>query len=153
MSDDASYASFLNKANQDTGASASTQSKSQPSYSTNSITADVPAALQKVDEIYISDSDEPFEPVSLQWEGKSLPSEKDLADLIGHKAEVSEVGTKDFDPRGQYKNVLDAVGKAGDGDVKVFRVEHGSTRAEYYVVSLDGKGGRVVGLKAKAVES
>lgn len=35
----------------------------------------------------------------------------------------------------------------------IFRVEHGSTRAEYYVISLDKKGGRIVGLKAMAVES
>ena len=43
--------------------------------------------------------------------------------------------------------------KAGDGKVKVFRVEHGSTRSEYYVVSVDEKEGRVVGLKALSVES
>jgi len=60
---------------------------------------------------------------------------------------------KEFDPKGQYKSVLDAVKKAGSKDVGIFRVEHGSTRAEYYVVSVDNKEGRLVGLKALAVES
>lgn len=43
--------------------------------------------------------------------------------------------------------------RAGSGEVKVFRVHHGRSRAEYYVVSLDEKGRRVVGLKAVAVET
>lgn len=66
---------------------------------------------------------------------------------------MSSVGEKEFDPQGQYKKVVDAVKKAGDGKAKVFRVEHGSTRAEYYVISVDEKEGRVVGLKALSVES
>lgn len=49
--------------------------------------------------------------------------------------------------------MLEAVEKAGDGKARIFRVHHGKTRAEYYVVGLDHKGKRVVGLKAKAVES
>lgn len=63
------------------------------------------------------------------------------------------MSVKEFDPQGQYKTVVEAVKKVGEGEVKVFRVGHGKTRAEYYVVAVDGKGGRVVGLKAKAVES
>lgn len=38
-------------------------------------------------------------------------------------------------------------------DVKVYRVETGGARVEYYVLGLDVKGGRVVGLRARAVES
>lgn len=41
----------------------------------------------------------------------------------------------------------------GSGELAFFRVELGGTRAEYYVVGVDEKAGRVVGLKAKAVES
>lgn len=77
----------------------------------------------------------------------------DLKELLGHDADVSSVGEKEFDPRGQYKKVVDAVKSAGNGKVSIFRVEHGGTRAEYYVVSVDGKDGRLVGLKALAVES
>lgn len=54
---------------------------------------------------------------------------------------------------GQYKTVIDAVKKAGNGEVKVFRVDLDKTRAEYYVVSVDKDGGSIVGLKALSVES
>ena len=72
MSDDA-YSSFLDQANQDTGASkTSTKSKSA---TTKAVDSDVPVTLQKVDQYYVSESDEPFEPVSLKWSGKNMPSE------------------------------------------------------------------------------
>lgn len=73
--------------------------------------------------------------------------------MVDHKSEVSTLSTQEFDPTGQYEEVLQAVEKAGDGKARVFRVHHGSTRAEYYVVGIDRKGKKVVGLKAKAVES
>ena len=66
---------------------------------------------------------------------------------------MSSLSEKEFDPKGQYKAVIDAVKKAGNGEVKVFRVHHSRTRGEYYVVSVDEKEGRVVGLKALGVES
>ena len=72
MSDD-TYSSFLDQANQDTGASKpSTESKSA---ATKAVDTDVPVTLQKVDQYYTSESDEPFEPVSLKWSGKNMPSE------------------------------------------------------------------------------
>lgn len=72
MSDDA-YSSFLDKASQDTGASkASTTSKSA---STKSVDTEVPATLQSIEQYYTSEADEPFEPVSLKWGGKNMPSE------------------------------------------------------------------------------
>lgn len=70
--------------------------------------------------------------------------------LLGED-EIEEVEEKGFET--QYKNVLSAVKKAGNGDVKVFRVDLESTRAEYYVVSVDKEGGKLVGLKALSVES
>lgn len=48
---------------------------------------------------------------------------------------------------------MEAVEQSGDGKTRIYRVEHDKTRVEYYVVSFDKEGGRVVGLKAKAVES
>ncbi|KAH8624404.1 hypothetical protein IG631_21143 [Alternaria alternata] len=48
---------------------------------------------------------------------------------------------------------MEAVKEAGNGTVKVFRVELEGTRAEYYVVAVDDQKGRIVGLKALAVES
>lgn len=80
-------------------------------------------------------------------------SADEFGELVGVKSEVSTLSTRDFDPKGQYKEVLKAVEKAGDGKTRIYRVEQGKARAEYYVVSFDQEGGRVVGLKAKAVES
>lgn len=62
----------------------------------------------------------------------------------------------DWDGQGQYQQVTDAVRKAGRGnDVKVYRVARDGVRAEYWVVTTEGKGkeAKLVGLKALAVES
>ena len=85
MSDEA-YSSFLDNANQDTGTSkASTQSKSA---ATKAVNTEVPAVLKSVEQYYTSEADEPFEPVSLKWDGDNMPSESRfgraiLADLSG----------------------------------------------------------------------
>jgi hypothetical protein len=72
MSSDDAYSSFLDKANQDTGGSkATTQSKKA---STKAVDTEVPKTLEGLDEYYVSEADEPFEPVSLKWDGDSLPS-------------------------------------------------------------------------------
>ncbi|KAL8710551.1 MAG: hypothetical protein Q9225_007273 [Loekoesia sp. 1 TL-2023] len=151
MSSDDAYSSFLDQANQDTGASkASTTTKTA---ATKAVDTEVPVGLQNVKQYYTSEADEPFEPVSLQWNGNNMPSEDEFAELIGHDSDVSTMSTKEFDPRGQYKDVLQAVEQAGDGKSRIFHVAHGRTRAEYYVVGPDREKGRVVGMKAWAVES
>lgn len=71
--------------------------------------------------------------------------------LLGHDAEVEELSVDKWDPRGQYKKVVDIVKKVVDGEVKVFRVELSGVRQEYYVVGV--KDSKVVGLKALSVES
>lgn len=51
---------------------------------------------------------------------------------------------------------MDAVTKAGKGnDVKVYRVPRESVKVEYWVVTTEGKGkgAKLVGVKALAVES
>jgi len=64
------------------------------------------------------------------------------------------LSTKEFDPRNQYGEVVDAVKKAGTtGQVEVFRVELDRARCEYWVVSVDEKHKRVIGMKVAAVES
>lgn len=77
----------------------------------------------------------------------------EFGELVGVKSEVSTLSTREFDRKGQYKEVLKAVEKVGDGKTRIYRVEQGKARAEYFVVGFDKEGGRVVGLKAKAVES
>ena len=74
MSDD-NYLSFLDKANADRDAGQQpqpqTQSQSQSQSQTRTLDADaqIPASLTSVDAYYISDADEPFEPVVLKWDG------------------------------------------------------------------------------------
>lgn len=69
MSDDA-YMSFLDKANADLNAGLKTQQGTEPNRTeTVDTTTQIPTPLQSVDSYYISDTDEPFEPVSLSWKG------------------------------------------------------------------------------------
>lgn len=72
MSSDADYASFLDKANQDTGSAEQQSSSKKKSYGTKSVDTAVPQALEKVEEYYVSDADEPFEPVALKYRGSSI---------------------------------------------------------------------------------
>jgi hypothetical protein len=77
--------------------------------------------------------------------------------------DISILSPSSFDPRNQYSTVIQAVQTAvstssagstkGDVEVKIYRVQLGGTRAEYWVLALDAHGNRVVGMKAKAVES
>ncbi|KAG9185736.1 hypothetical protein G6011_07067 [Alternaria panax] len=149
MSSDTDYAAFLDKANQDTGSAEPKDASQKQSYGTKSVNTAVPKILEQVEEYHVSDSDEPFEPVALKFKGDSVFAD-DLKKLIGSSA-VEEVKGTGFES--QYKRVIDAVKQAGNGTVKVFRVELEGTRAEYYVVAVDDKEGRIVGLKALAVES
>lgn len=77
----------------------------------------------------------------------------EFKDLVGHGSKVEKWNDNDFDPGRKYETAVGAVREAGDGSAWIFRVELGRTRVEYYVVSLDKKSKRVVGLKAKSVES
>ncbi len=77
----------------------------------------------------------------------------DFAALLDFDADVTKMSVKEFDPKGQYKDVLEAVGKTGGGPTMIFRVDLEGTRVEYYVVAVDRKGGNVMGLRAMAVES
>lgn len=176
MSSDDAYGAFLDQANQDTGASkASTKGSSLAE--TKTVDTEVPAQLQNVKRFgtYTSEADEPFEPVSLKWAGDELPTEGTLwftacmsllvvllmwlgfldefKDLIGHGSHAEKWSDDDFDSEGIYEPALCAVRNAGDGSAWIFRVELGRTRVEYYIVSQDKNSKRVVGLKAKSVES
>jgi hypothetical protein len=77
MSDE-DYEAFLNKANQDVGG-ATAQSKK--SVGIKAVDTEIPQGLEKVNEVFVSDADEPFEPVSLKYSGDSLPSKGKIASL------------------------------------------------------------------------
>lgn len=89
----------------------------------------------------------------------------EFASLIasGSKPDIETLSEKSFDPRSQYSDVIKAVRAAvaasdskvneSDVEVKVYRVEVGHSRVEYWVIALDGAEGKIVGLRAKAIES
>jgi len=171
MSNDDDYMAFLNKANEDPakGSSGSANKASaaggkMSQFRTTDSGASVPAVLKEAtkDAFYTSDADEPFVPVYLAWDesGKGLPDEEEFASLIDHpdpsNAGITLQDPSDWDTRGQYNNIVDAVTRAGKGnDVKVYRVPRESVKVEYWVVTTEGKGkgAKLVGAKALAVES
>lgn len=96
-----------------------------------------------------------------QFKSLILPStpESSLSSI-----EISTLSPASFDPRNQYSTVIHAVRTAvsttasavdayAHSLVKIFRVQLTGTRFEYWVVGLDREGSRIVGMKAKAIES
>lgn len=73
--------------------------------------------------------------------------------MINHQADISTLDAEAFDPKNHYADVINSVKAAGGGQVRIFRAQQGKTRVEYYIVSLDAEHSRLVGLRAKAVES
>jgi hypothetical protein len=212
MSSDDAYMSFLDKANSDLNTARTQQTPDSSTIRTETVETGirVPAPLKSVDAYYISETDEPFEPVALKWEAASkgvfpdpcmlilplsclvprslhtltLPAGfrsynnkkmiksltilylAQLSGLISPKADLSSAITtlspSSFDPKNQYSSALRAVraaaAEASGGDesaveVKVYQVELGKSRVEYYVLALDVENSLVVGLRAKAIES
>ncbi|KAL6232270.1 hypothetical protein BDW75DRAFT_243139 [Aspergillus navahoensis] len=171
MSSDDAYMSFLDKANADldSGLSQQASTSQQARTETVDVNVKVPTSLTTVDAYYISDTDEPFEPVALKWEGAQRgvwPDASSFSKLISVNTDLSDtietLSPSSFDPKNQYASVLKAVRAAavenskGDEsavEVKVYRVEVGTSRVEYYITALDGEGALLVGLRAKAIES
>lgn len=62
---------FLNKANADLDKGRAEQSATETGMDTKSVDAgeEIPASLSAVETYYVSETDEPFEPVVLRWEG------------------------------------------------------------------------------------
>ncbi|KAK9570515.1 hypothetical protein V6Z96_006814 [Aspergillus fumigatus] len=175
MSDDA-YMSFLDKANADLNNARAQQPQQSSGVRTETVDVGVqiPAPLRSVDAYYISETDEPFEPVALKWEGAdkgTWPGPAEFSRLISPNADISSsietLTPSTFDPKNQYSAALRAVraavaqtfggGEPGidesDVETKVYRVEVGKSRVEYYILGLDAVGGTIVGLRAKAIES
>ncbi|KGO73891.1 hypothetical protein PITC_016260 [Penicillium italicum] len=200
MSSDDAYMSFLDKANADVSGSAPQQGAGTVKTETVHSSLSVPKPLQSVDAYYISDTDEPFEPVALKWDGAAksawpsaiphpprtcslgTPKTKyprtalltplslivdQFSSLISPDTDLSQsisiLSPSSFDPKNQYSAALDAVRAAAiekDSGVdqsavelKVYRVEQTSTKIEYWVLALHVPESRLVGLRAKAVES
>jgi hypothetical protein len=100
----------------------------------------------------------------MKWDGSEanyrVCGTEEFAGLIEHwdqnNAEVEIMDPVDWDRDGQYQEVVDAVREAGEGnDVRVYRVVRDWVRGEYWVVTTEGKGkgAKLVGVKALAVET
>lgn len=68
MASDDAYTSFLDKANEDVSGDSSKQGATIKTSTVHS-SLSVPNALKSIDAYYVSETDEPFEPVALKWEG------------------------------------------------------------------------------------
>ena len=66
------------------------------------------------------------------------------------------MGVGEWDPKGEYKDVVQMVEGVIEGEVKVFTLQVGRSRVEYWIVGI-GKGGdgegRIVGVRTVGVES
>lgn len=156
MADDQSYNAFLTRVNQDPSANSSQEQSTSQAKSkldpTTPQTSAVPVSLQNLDATYTSDSDEPFEPIVMDYAGHELPDVTQFSKCLKKKqGDVEALEEEDFDPQGQYKDIMSKVKEAGNGKARCFRVEVSKTRAEYYVVSVGER--KLVGVRAKAVES
>lgn len=87
MSSDAEYAAFLDKANEDVKPAAQ-QDVGKTGYGTKSVNTAVPKALESVEEYYVSDADEPFEPVALEFDGSSVSASMYNTDLVASRAHM-----------------------------------------------------------------
>ncbi|KAG6031461.1 hypothetical protein E4U40_007131 [Claviceps sp. LM458 group G5] len=164
MASDKEYMSFLDKANQDPGEGhavkkqQSAQGGSKTAFKTTDADTQAPQVIKQAcaDAVYVTEADEPFDEVSLKWNGSGLPDETEFATLIGHwdadSADISIMDPVDWDAQGQYSKLIEAVREATKGnDVRVYRVVRDETRCEYWLVSWEE--GRIVGAKALGVES
>lgn len=172
MADDASYATFLTRANQDpksghseeVSSTSQARSKFDPSSTSSSSTA-VPEPLRDISATFTSETDSDFEPIFFSYASHKLPDKDEFVKVLGIKGEnagrVEILSVEDWDPKGNYADVVDKVRRAGSetggkdkkGQVNVYRLEvdETGTRIEYYVLSVGDRS--LVGVVAKAVES
>ncbi|OAL39114.1 hypothetical protein AYO20_01432 [Fonsecaea nubica] len=166
MSDDSSYLSFLEKANanpkagQTLAESESTSQQRSRLDPTSSSSDALPASLKALPDVtYTSETDSPFEPVLFNYSGSELPKPEEFVNCLTPTKSgdggpvVEELNVGDFDPRGQYGEVVQRVEQAGKGKagVKVYRVEMSKTRVDYYILTVGER--MLVGVVTKAVES
>jgi hypothetical protein len=97
----------------------------------------------------------------------SLLTTADLSTLISESKDLSRsiesLPITSFDPKDQYPEVLGAVRAAAAEknpdateeavELKVYRIEITTTRIEYWILALHAADKKIVGLRAKAVES
>lgn len=107
MASDSDYASFLDKVNQDpSGGVAKSEShggSKKEGFKATDAGVQIPTVLKRavVDAFYVSDADEPFEVVGLNYGATKLPDEGMLA-LVISPTSSSFIGQKSNRERGMY---------------------------------------------------
>lgn len=81
-----------------------------------------------------------------------------FAALIDHptplSAGITTIKVEEWNKTGEYAKVVDAVKQAAGGEeVKVYVVPRTEVKTEYWVVAVDKKERRLVGVKSLGVES
>lgn len=90
MASDKEYMSFLDKANQDLGEGHAAkkqqgaQGGSKTAFKTTDANTQAPQVIKQAcaDAVYVTDADEPFDEVSLKWDGSGLPDESTLIERL-----------------------------------------------------------------------
>ncbi|KAI9747218.1 MAG: hypothetical protein M4579_007503 [Chaenotheca gracillima] len=161
MSSDADYQSFLDKANQPGGGEGGITSK-PASTETKTITTskDVPEILKGMMRVvtYTSETEEPFESVSLEFDAQRRPDEEEFRTLIAapSSAKIEIWALEMWDPRNTYEAVTALLRRMTSDrfGVRVYRVELDQSRVQYYGLGVDmNDPDRLIGFRAKAVES
>ena len=151
MASDSDYTAFLERANEPSSAAAQTSAPSSGA-GTQSLAAAAPAALVHAakDRFYTSESDEEFTALAFPC---AVLDERAVAAAAAsaHESEVQELSVRDFDPRGEYADLVRRVGEVSGGAARVFRVQQGRSGCEYWIVAQQEE--RAVGVKVKAVET
>ncbi|RKF83764.1 hypothetical protein GcM1_154003 [Golovinomyces cichoracearum] len=153
MSDE-SYMKFLEDANKVHICDETTR---KPKLKNLDHDADVPEVLREAinDAYYVSEADEPFLPVALRVEN-GLPDAETFAKLVHHSnstgAAVHIMKVIEWDPLGQYGEIVDAVNAAVQHSaVQVYRVEISSASSEYWIVGV--RDSFMLGVKALSIET
>ena len=101
MASDDDYMAFLNKANEDadTGqqqAAAQSATSGQRKFTATDQGATIPKEIEAVcqrGEVYVTEGDEPFEPVSLKWDNTGLPDEGTLRENAPSSSPLFSIST------------------------------------------------------------
>jgi len=76
-----------------------------------------------------------------------------LGKLLNFSGTITEESMKEWNVKDRYNEIIEAVRHVSiDKVVKVFRLDNGTTRSEYFVLSVS-EASSIVGYKVKAVES
>ncbi|KAI9852278.1 MAG: hypothetical protein M1824_002038 [Vezdaea acicularis] len=171
MASDAAYTAFLEQANSnsntqaDPGEQATTTTTTPSQTGTDAVSTMksvddgvvVPEGLKGITTTFISEGDEKFEPVALKWSGGRLPNATQFCQLVCPDTDQAGCPVKlllvdQWDPKGQYADVVGLVEGYVRGEARVYEIVRG-TRRVFYVVGLGREGGAVLGVRALGVES